>query len=300
MKKLSEADLLQDLKRRHEALKQVKRNYEGVMDNLIEFCNHTRRQINDTSKGSVTGTEVFDGTANSANKIMADGLFGNLCSQPLRWFASILPVKMNWPKFSRNMRQWDGKRLDDIPEIKRWLEDIDDLLYGSFLGSNFYDEMPTFFRDGGSVACANMYSEYDIPDGRQVFTVLHPREYTVGLDKYGRADTEFRLYKLSIRTLVGKFGMDALRGDLANIETIYENSPYEERDVIHAVLPRSDFDPEMKDNKNKKWGRTGISTADRSSSLRAAMTTSRSSTGSTTVGTTAMVTDPATKRMSRS
>jgi hypothetical protein len=254
MKRLSEADLLKDLKRRHEALKRIKQAYESNIDELIKYCNHTRQQITDTTKSRDTGTEVFDGTANSANKIMADGLFGNLCSQSLRWFATILPVKMNWPRSSRNMRQWDGKQLDQVPEIKRWLEDTDDLLYGSFLGSNFYDEMPTFFRDGGSVACANMYVEYDIPDGKQVFTVLHPREYVVGLDKYGNVDTEFRTYKLTIRNLVKKFGIKVLSEDIQNIDQVLENSPYEERDVVHAVLPRDDYDPEMRDNKNKKWG----------------------------------------------
>lgn len=248
-----EVKLLTDLRKRHNALKQVKLVYEGMIDNLLEFCNHTRRQITDKSKGTVTGAEVFDGTANSANKIQADGFFGNLCSQSLRWFSESLPNKINWPRWSGNMRKYSGKRLDEIPEVKVWLEACDDVMYAAFLRSNFYDEMPVLFRDGGSVGCGNMYKEEDIKQGRAVYTVLHPREYVVGLDYFGRVDTEFRTYSISIRQLVSKFGMDALKDDLPNIEQLHENNPYDERDVVHAVLPREDFDPDKKDNKNKAW-----------------------------------------------
>lgn len=245
--------ILQDLKKRHTSLKQIKQPLEVVIDELITFCYPTLREINDTQETSFVGEEVYDGTAQSANKIMADGLFGNLCSQSLRWFASILPIKMAFPASSKNMRQWDGKRLDDMPEVKRWLESTDDLLYADLLGSNFYDEMPTFLRTGGAVGGANMYVEYDIKESAHVFSVLHPREYVIGLNKFGRADTEIRTYKLNIRQLVDKFGMKALAPEIPGLEQIVENSPYTERDIIHAVLPRSDYDPKMRDVKNKAW-----------------------------------------------
>jgi hypothetical protein len=253
MNKKTPDQILQDLKKRHSSLILVKKPLEPVIDELITFANPTRREINDTDDTAFVGEEVFDGTANSANKIMADGLFGNLCSQSLRWFASILPVKMAFPKSSKNMRQWDGKRLDDMPEVKRWLESTDDLLYSDLLGSNFYDEMPVFLRDGGSVGGANMYTEYDLKESAHVFTVLHPREYVIALNKFGRADTEFRTYKLTIRQLVDKFGMKTLTPEIPGLEQLYENSPYTEKDVIHAVLPRADFDPKMRDVKNKPW-----------------------------------------------
>jgi hypothetical protein len=106
----SDLDLLKDLQSYQKSLAAVKNYHEPVMEELIEFCNHTRRKINDTNKGTVTGQNVYDGTANSANKIQADGFFGNLCSQSLRWFSESLPVKYDFPRWS-NMRQWSGKRL---------------------------------------------------------------------------------------------------------------------------------------------------------------------------------------------
>ena len=117
----SDMDILKDLKAYQASLVEIKKPYEPVMDELIKFANHTRREITDTSKGTVTGAGVFDGTANGANRIQADGFFGNLCSQSLRWFEEALPVKFAFPRASNNMRKWSGKRLDDIPEVKAWL-----------------------------------------------------------------------------------------------------------------------------------------------------------------------------------
>ncbi len=249
----SDTDILKDLKAYQASLVEIKKPYEPVMDELIKFANHTRRQITDTSKGTVTGAGVFDGTANGANRIQADGFFGNLCSQSLRWFEEALPVKFAFPRASNNMRKWSGKRLDDIPEVKAWLEACDDVLYAAFLRSNFYDEQPVFYRDGGSVGCANKYVEEDVKKGRLVFTTLHPREYVVAFDAWGNCDTEFRTWKLSLKQLVDKFGKDALKEDIPNLDQAWEKNPYEEREITHAVLPREDFDPSKRDNKNKPF-----------------------------------------------
>lgn len=248
----SDTEILKDLKNFQSSLALVKQNYEPVIDELIEFCNHTRRQIDDTNKGTVTGKNVYDGTANSANKIQADGFFGNLCSQSLRWFSESLPNKYDFPRWS-NMRKWSGKRLDDIPEVKAWLEACDDVLYSAFLRSNFYDEQPVFYRDGGSVGCANKYVEEDVKKGRLVVTTLHPREYVVAVDAMGNVDTEFRTYKLTLKQLREKFGEDTLKEDIPAFDQSFERNPYDEREIVHAVLSRSDYDPAKKDNKNKPW-----------------------------------------------
>jgi hypothetical protein len=246
---------IKDLQKWHKALLDVRQPLESVIDILIDFCNHTRKKINDdpaATRGQITGQNVYDGTANSAAKIYADGLFGNLCSQSLRWFSLVLPGKIEFAGWSA-MRKYNGKRMDEIPDVRAYLEGSDESLYSAFNRSNYYNVQPVFLRDGGTIGTAVKYLEEQIKEGRQVLTVLHPREYCIGLDNYGRADTLFRKWPCSLRQLVDKFGLEKLKDSDSTFNDKYEKNPYTEMNLVHAVLPRKDFDPSKKDNKNKPW-----------------------------------------------
>ena len=61
----------------------------------------------------------------------------------------------------------------------------------------------------------------------------------------GKIDTVFRKFKLSARAAIQKFGNVS-----PNIATTAKKDPYEEVEILHAVYPRSDFDPKKQDISN--------------------------------------------------
>ncbi|MFA7463199.1 MAG: portal protein [Anaerovoracaceae bacterium] len=238
-----------DIVKYHDYLKAIRQPFEAVVDDILEFVRQAR-PIKSTAKGTKLTGNIYDGTPISALNLWADGMYGYLCSPNLDWFSLTLPNTVNYSRTS-SMRRFSGKRLDDLPEVAQWLNDCEDVMKSAFLRSNFYAVMPQFFRDGGSVGTAAMDIEEDLETGKIFFTPLHFREYCIAQDKYGRVDTLYRRYPSTYRNIVQRFGLDAVKLVDKDFEKKYENNPYDEVYVIHAVQPRLDFDPGRIDSKAK-------------------------------------------------
>ena len=252
MEKQTDEKTAKDIIKYHGYLKQIRQPFESVVDDILEFVRQAR-PISSTTKGQKLTANVYDGTPISALNLWADGMYGYLCSPNLDWFSLTLPNTVNYSRTS-GMRQFSGKRMDDISEVAQWLNDCEDVMKSAFLRSNFYAVMPQFFRDGGSVGTACMDIEEDIGKGRIFFTPLHFREYCVAEDKNGMVDTMYRRFPVTMRNLVQRFGLEAVKKVDDQFERKYEQNPYEEVYVIHAVQPRVDFDLSRVDSKAKPWG----------------------------------------------
>lgn len=228
--------------------------WEPQIDNIIAYVNHGRRFIQDRNlwPGQQTGQEVYDDSAMLARNKLVDGMTGYLCSRNQPWFGLELPGKLNFPRTS-GMRSWNGQRIDSYPQVQKWLQDCGDVLYSAFNRSNFYDKNPEFISDGATCGTGYFLIEEDIKNSRIVFTVPHFRECFIAENEFGAVDTNYRVYKMTLRQLAEKFGMEAmLKADL-NFKKDYESNLYSERDILHAIYPRQDFHPGRIDAKGKRW-----------------------------------------------
>ena len=235
-------------------LKRIRQPFEEMIDNILKYVNHSRRLITDqeSSKGQKTGIEVYDGTALSALNILTKGLCGYSVSRSFRWFTYTLPGKLNFSRTSA-MRGQSGKRMDDVPEVKVWLEECEDVIYAAFLRSNLYDVMPEIVKDAASVGTVTAYLEEDVDKGRIIFTVPHFRECYIAEDRFGQVDTNYRETKYSLRQMLDKWGLEALKEADANFLNRLEKNPYDEETVIHAIYPRSDHDRSRLGGKYMPW-----------------------------------------------
>src|SRR5208283_3578371 len=250
--------------------------WEPMIDNIIAYVNHGRRFVQDTElwAGQQTGQEVFDDSAMLARNKLVDGMVGYLCSRNQPWFALELPGKFNFPRSSA-MRSWSGRRVDEYPQVQKWLQDSQTVLYSAFNRSNFYDTITEFISDGATCGTATIQIEEDVANATTVFTVPHYREIFIAENQWGRVDTIYRVYKMTLRQLSQKFGEERMKAADENWENSYSQNMYEEREILHAIYPRKDFNPSRMDAKSKPWeslwvyrkggkvlaGRGGISTA---------------------------------------
>jgi hypothetical protein len=235
-------------------LASVRLYFEPMVDNIITYCNHSRRLITDketSSKGQKTGIEVYDGTAISALNLLTDGIVGYLCSRNMRWFRFAIPGKFNFPATSI-MRRWNGTRMDSYPQVRQWLQDCEEVQYSAFARSNFYDIVTEFIRDGAGPGTAHIIAEEDVGAGRISFTVPHYRECFIAENQYGRVDTNYRVYKLTLKQMAEKFGLERMKEIDSNFEQAYKDNLHADREVIHAVYPRSNWTPGREDGKGKK------------------------------------------------
>lgn len=232
-------------------LKQEREYVEPMVDDIIRFVHHSRRKITETKKGNKTGGDVYDGTALSAANLAADGIYGYLCSQSIHWFDFTLPGKLNFPRTS-GARAWDGKRLDEYPDVKRWIDDCEQVQYAAFARSNFYDVAPGYVRDGITIGTPTTLIEEDVSRGTIIFTMPHFRECYIAEDAFGRVDTLYRVYKVTMRQLVQKFGMDFLKMR-HDFEEKYNKNPYQELEILHATYPRSDYSEDAINSKTRQF-----------------------------------------------
>jgi hypothetical protein len=246
-------DIVKYCTKTFEVLKDIRRPYELEVDEVIKFVNHGRRKITDkvATKGQRTGKDIYDGTAMSAASLASDGIHGYLCSQSIHWFDFTLPGKFNFPRTS-GARAWNGKRMDEYPEVKVWLDDCEEVEYSAFERSNFYDVNPSFVREGMTVGTTTDIIEEDEKLSRIVFTLPHFREIYIAENVWGKVDTRYREQKLTLRQLVEKFGYEKMMSFGVKYEKMYNDNPHTELDVLHCCFPRTDYDPNSINGKQRK------------------------------------------------
>ncbi|KKN77595.1 hypothetical protein LCGC14_0358700 [marine sediment metagenome] len=131
--------------------------------------------------GRDTETDVYDDTCIKALNIRTDGLYGYHVSPAIKWFRSRMALK----------------DLDELDEMRQWLQEVDEGMYFAYSGSNFYDAscIGSFLRDGDGVGMATMFPEEIIGERKIGFMVPHPREIWLADDKYGKAILLHRKFK---------------------------------------------------------------------------------------------------------
>ncbi len=248
----SDEDKAKDCLKMLDILKEQRRSVEPMVENIIKFVNHGRRKVadRDMPKNLKTGIDIYDGTAGGAARLASDGIFGYVCSQSIHWFDFTLPGKMNFPRTS-GMRAWNGKRLDEYPEVKVWLDECEEVQYSAYLRSNFYDLCPEYIYDGITIGTPTFVIEEDVKSGSIIFTLPHFRECYIAENHFGQVDTLYREMRLNLKQMVQKFGEEAVSSKVQNFDERYKNNPYEELLLLHASYPRTDFEMGMLNSKNK-------------------------------------------------
>jgi hypothetical protein len=135
--------------------------------------------------------------------------------------------------------------------VREWLDGVERIIYADFHNSNFYEETVEFLTDAGGVGTSVMYHEDNPDTDYPVFRAIHPKEFYVDVDEYGRVNTVYRRFWQSVRAVVARFGLEACS---EQTQRIYNQGNLSERiEVMHAVEPREDYDRSKLDGKNKPW-----------------------------------------------
>lgn len=232
----------------------VKEQYEPVFQDIIDnvITHQPDAQDNSTTTNTLQGQNrsetMFDGTPRSALNIFANGIYGLMVSPSLRWFK----LKI------------EDEALNEQHDVKIWLQDTEERLYGAFRRSNFYSEMKSYLKDGGSIGTANMFSQEDIASGRTFYSTLPIREFKIAEDQFKVVDRCHRDFRLTARQLEGKFGKENLT---IHMKSALDSNTTKQRlqkfKIKHAVFPREDIDDTKINKLNKPWASVWLSMDDR-------------------------------------
>lgn len=166
-------------------LEQVRKPFVDLWKKATALGYPARNDWEGTAQtGADDAVEIYDDTCLKALNIREDGLYGYHVSPALKWFRSRMA----------------DKELDELDEIRQWLQEVDEGMYYAYSRSNFYDAscIGSFLRDGDGIGLAAMFPEEIIGERKIGFMVPHPREIWLAEDKYGRPILMHRKFKWTV------------------------------------------------------------------------------------------------------
>lgn len=226
---MAQTDKAKNLLKRYDRLKSQRQNWESHWQEVADYMQPRKADVTKTrSKGDKRTELIFDGSPLQSVELLAASLHGMLTNPSTPWFSL---------RFKQN-------DMENEDEAKEWLEDATEVMYAAFNKSNFQQEIFELYHDLITFGTAAMFIEEDDEDILK-FSTRHINEIFIAENDKGRIDTVFRKFSLSARAAIQKFGDVSV-----NIATKAKKDPYEEVEIMHAVYPRSDFDPRKQDKQN--------------------------------------------------
>ena len=227
---MARTDLSKGILSRYERLEGQRQNWETHWQEVADYMQPRKADVTkQRARGDKRMEQVFDSSPIQAVELLAASLHGMLTNPSTPWFTL----------------RFKDEEIDNEDEAKLWLEASTDAMYTAFNRSNFQQEIFELYHDLITFGTAAMFIEEDDDDIIK-FSTRHINEVFIAENDKGRIDTIYRRFKISARAAIQKFG-DAVSSD---VQTKAKKDPYEEMEILHAVYPRSEFNPNKKDKKN--------------------------------------------------
>ena len=227
---MAKTDLTKGLLSRFDRLQGQRENWETHWQEVADYMQPRKADVTKRrARGDKRMEQVFDSSPIQAVELLAASLHGMLTNPSTPWFTL----------------RFKDEDIDNEDEAKLWLEASTDAMYTAFNRSNFQQEIFELYHDLITFGTAAMFIEEDDDDIIK-FSTRHINEVFIAENDKGRIDTIYRKFKISARAAIQKFG-EAVSAD---VQTKAKKDPYQEVEILHAVYPRSEFNPNKKDKAN--------------------------------------------------
>ena len=222
--------------KRLQALKNERSSWEPDWKEVSQFVDPygTRFVGEKVNQGGRKDQKILNNTATLALRNLRSGLMGGLTNPAQPWFS----LSLSSVKESRSNR------------VKTWLESCADVLKVVFAQSNVYGALHTAYGQLGAYGVAAiLVDEEDDPEKPPIRLTNFPiGQFYLATNAQGRVDCCYREFSMTVRQLVERFGIDAVRD---STRKLYEKRNLDKWiEVVHVIEPRTDRNPESKNSKD--------------------------------------------------
>lgn len=220
--------------KRYNSIKGARSNFESYWQTLhdyfyIEGCDITSIG----SEGSeLTITNLYDSVSLECADILAAGLCNYLTPPTSKWLAIKHPDEEIMQ--DKSVRDWFGGTQEEV--------------YSALNRSNFYNEMPSFYKSSGVYGTGVLFEEEDYEDDIRFYAMPVKQAYLIE-DHRQRVTEAYILFEYTVYQAVTRFGLENVS---QAIRESYESNRDEQKkyEFLLFIGPRHERDPRMKDNKN--------------------------------------------------
>lgn len=225
------------LQERLAMLKRIRSPWEGSFDEIQRLVRPNTisfRNLRGQPQGQKKHEDLLDGTAAWSLEQFAAGLGSFLTSPGERWFEVAL----------------EGYKAKDLPkELVIWLERVSDAIYYSYAlpASGQASALHELYLDVGAFGTGVVLLEEGHKNAPLVFRGFPLGQNFMDEDENGTTDTNFRVWYPTKRNILQQFP------DAINVERLEKAKDDDRFEVVHAVMPRNDRNPEDKSSKGKPF-----------------------------------------------
>lgn len=216
---------IQHYNKRLEALRSERSSFESWYKELSLniLAARGRFLVSDRNKGHKRNTAQYNNTGKRASRSLSAGMMAGMSSPARPWF-----------RLGTN-----DQTLREIGPVKRWLNQVERLMYAIFAESNFYNVLAQVYQELGTFAVAPMaiWSNFDNVIRCQAFTV---GSYYLGANGQGRIDSFYREYQLTVGQVVSQFGLENCSISTQNNWRSGNTESW--IDVVHVIEPNDNRD----------------------------------------------------------
>lgn len=215
----NDADKAKKICQKFEKLKGDRTNWDTYWEELAKFILPRKDEVYGmVVAGEKKGHNLYDSTSIHANELLASALHSMLTNPSSVWFGL----------------STGDKTLDNIKEVRQYLQDAVLKMIQVLNKSNFQTEIHETYLDLGSVGTTSLRIEED-EDSVIRFFASSIYEVYIEENSKGIVDTVYREYTYTLRQIVQEFGEEKLTIEL---KQQYEKDATVKYKVVHAIEPK--------------------------------------------------------------
>ena len=230
-------ELRDKLQKEHSHLKVERTRWEPYWSEVRDHVRTTRPRFffNDKDKLQAESSDyhvkLLDPQMRKASRILRSGLHGGMTSPARPWF---------------KLGTFDPDR-NDREEVSEFFFLAEHGMREIFRASNVYSSLQHVYGEAANYATGPMFIVRDSKDIIRCYP-MEVGEYWLGADERGMGSTLHRRCSMTVDQMAREFGVNNLS---ESTRRAYDNGNYQQtRNVIRALRPRRERDPNKIDNQN--------------------------------------------------
>lgn len=222
--------------RRVASLENERSSFIPVWQDLTDHfrVHRGRYQLDDVNSGKRRDMKLLNNKTLLAARVLQAGMMSGITSPARPWF-----------RLSTG-----DEEMDQLFDVRDWLHTCSKILYRVFSMSNLYNSLHTYYGEISTFGTASM-GVYSHPRDFLIFETMTAGQYSLGLGRDGRVDTQSIRRKRRVAALVKDYGLENCPQHVRNLwKNGGENTQIE---VVQLVEPNDDRDQTSPFSWNKPW-----------------------------------------------
>lgn len=169
---------------------------------------------------------------------LVSGLLGYSISPNITWFK----LTLENPEYAK----YYG--------VKRWLEEVEEIMYSEFNRSNLYAEAKTLADNAVCIGHGTMLEDYDYDRNKLRFSANRMNEIYLDTDEYNEVTTCYRKFLMPLKKAVDFFGLKNLSEHSQDAYKEEHGKRWNDNiTILYAVYKRTNYNKEIPDAKNMPY-----------------------------------------------